>query len=722
MNYIQQAHDFLADGFNPLPLKLNKAPKLPTGHPFLDQPIDLIERRFLDCDMIGIACGPVSGGLYCFDFDGHDGEAIAEVYEDFIAIPFIANLIDQGKLTSVRTPSGGSHLYCKIDHREGGTVFARWESGRTMIESRGAGQYVATYPSPGYKYLEGVELCKLEQLESDEFRHIKQIARDFSLEPIQQQTERGDRAWPDRWNDLTVEGKFNNEGADTAKQLLIDSGWTYMTTRRHSGVELWQRPGKDPIKDGPSATWGKRFNMFYVFSSNAQPFKPDSAYSPFQVLTLLKFDGDWHRAKDSLLPPIEIREEEPEPPTDTHIFPLEVFPPFFRNYCRELNRTLNFHIDFSAVSMLFTIATVTGNKYKLKVKEGWEAPLIFWFACVGYPGTIKTHPVKTMIRPITRLDHESKTRWDEEMRHYDPDSKQPKPKFKQHIISDYTIEALHHVHDINRRGIGMYKDELKGFLNDMNKYRKGSDEEFWLESFNNGSYIVNRVTKDPIMVNNICINLIGTIQHDTLAKVVTDYAGNGLIDRFLFTASAQTVYNISKTEIDPEYAAAWDRLVTDLSNDHQYINGDDCEVLVLDDAGFEAYSKIDAKYVQMQNSDEYSQEIKNYLSKMKTYVPRFALLLAIMEAANFHDLIKVDARHMESAGVLADYFIKTAQDTFTFNHVQNEIREMVGTMRSNSRNEKIIKLYRKGIKSNEIARFFGLTRRQVSRILKESTN
>ena len=79
----------------------------------------------------------------------------------------------------------------------------------------------------------------------------------------------------------------------------------------------------------------------------------------------------------------------------------------------------------------------------------------------------------------------------------------------------------------------------------MNKYRKGSDEEFWLESFNNGSYIVNRVTKEPIMVENININIIGTIQHDVLHKVVTDYAGNGLIDRYLSTSAEDKVYPLT---------------------------------------------------------------------------------------------------------------------------------------------------------------------------------
>ena len=48
------------------------------------------------------------------------------------------------------------------------------------------------------------------------------------------------------------------------------------------------RPGKAA---GTSATLKDR--VFYVFSSNAAPFEPGRAYSPFAVLALLEFGGDF---------------------------------------------------------------------------------------------------------------------------------------------------------------------------------------------------------------------------------------------------------------------------------------------------------------------------------------------------------------------------------------------------------------------------------------------
>lgn len=722
MNYISQAEEFIDGGFNPLPLlSPSKAPKLPQGHNFLYEPIDKIKSRFSNCDMIGITCGTISGGFYCLDFDCHGGQDIDSIFKEFINNGFIKYLKKEGKLSILKTPSGGYHCYYKHEYEHGGRALAHWpeKNGKTevMIEIRGNGQYVATYPSPGYSQTKWVDIYKLDYISKEDLDHIINLASSFSK--IQEEVksyEKNSRKWPDKWDDLTPDGNYNNTQGDHAKQLLKEAGWNLISTRRSDGVELWQRPGK--TKDqGISATFGAQHNMFYVFSSSASPFSANTGYTPFNIYTILKFNGDWKKAKDSLRP-------EPEPEVyipDIHsFFPIEVFPEQIQRYILELNRTLNFHIDFSAAAAMFAIATINGNKMKLKVKNGWEAPTIFWFACVGYPGTIKTHPVKMLTKPIVTLDKTSKRDWDEEMKHYDPDKKQPKPKFKQILISDYTLEALHSIHDINRRGIGLYKDELKGFLNDMNKYRKGSDEEFWLESFNNGSYIVNRVTKDPIMINNICINIIGTIQHDVLSKVVSDYAGNGLIDRFLFTSSETKVYELTAHEIDNRFFDFWQKLIHNINTDFKYFGEDSTEIVKMSDETFKIYQQIDSEYVVIQNNEDHSQDIKNYLSKMKTYIPRFALLLAIMEGVCDGVYIEVKPIHMLNAKKVADYFVKTAERVYDQNSTTVEIKEIESGMRGLSKHEKIAKLFKKGIKQKDLAKYFGVSKQAISKAIKST--
>jgi hypothetical protein len=307
------------------------------------------------------------------------------------------------------------------------------------------------------------------------------------------------------------------------------------------------------------------------------------------------------------------------------------------------------------------------------------------------------------------------------MAHYDPDAKpkQPKPKFKQLLVSDYTIEALHHIHDINKRGVGLYKDELVGFLNDMNKYRKGSDEQFWLESFNNGNYTVNRVTKEPIMINNICINMIGTIQNEVLNRIVTEYQGNGLIDRFLFTSSENKVYPLTDIEIDDKFSEYWNDILLRMNQNWIYRTDTDTEVIQMTSSAFKLYQDIDLQFVGIQNSEDESQDIKNYLSKMKTYVPRFALILAMSESIISQNYIIVDEKHMINAGRLADYFVQTARNVFDATALSKDIKEVSSNMRGMSRDQKCVELYKKDFTAVDISKFFNISKRQFYRIIQK---
>lgn len=83
-------------------------------------------------------------------------------------------------------------------------------------------------------------------------------------------------------------------------ELLSPHGWT--VDRTSGSVTYWTRPGKDR---GVSATTGKCSSevggdLLYVFSSNAEPFEGDSAYSKFSAFALLNHGGDFAGATRAL--------------------------------------------------------------------------------------------------------------------------------------------------------------------------------------------------------------------------------------------------------------------------------------------------------------------------------------------------------------------------------------------------------------------------------------
>jgi len=429
---------------------------------------------------------------------------------------------------------------------------------------------------------------------------------------------------------------------------------------------------------------------------------------------------EYNTQKFTKAPKIErIEPEDVEP--DKPQFPVEVFPDDIQNFISVLHKGLNYSKDFTSIAIICAVATLNGNKIKLRVKNEWVAPSIFWFAAVGEPGVNKTHPIKTILKPISRLDSESKERFDRALKELSEDdrkSQERRPKFKQIIVNDYTLEALHHIHDVNKRGLLLYRDELIGFLNDMNKYRKGSDEQFWLESFNNNSYIVNRVTKDPLMIEYTNINIIGTIQPEQLNNVLKGHSGNGLTDRFLYTTNETTIYPVGLEDVPAVWTEWWGSVVNAVyENDIFYVDKHDTKVISLDKSGLEAMIKYDSELCKMQSSDDMEYYMKNYLSKMKTYLPRFALVMSIFDSIMHGVELVVLPDHFDKAWKIVQYFIDSAR--FVFNDVNKaeDIESTTVKLNGKTKADKIVSLYKMGYKQADIAKKLRVSPAYVSKKL-----
>lgn len=72
---------------------------------------------------------------------------------------------------------------------------------------------------------------------------------------------------------------------------LVNAGW------QPCGKDGWTRPGKS---SGISATFDRVPGRFYVFSSDAAPFKERHIYRPWHIYALLEHGGDFHLAAAAL--------------------------------------------------------------------------------------------------------------------------------------------------------------------------------------------------------------------------------------------------------------------------------------------------------------------------------------------------------------------------------------------------------------------------------------
>jgi len=717
---IAELHSF--EGFNMIPVNEDKSPMAwLAGTEYLYNPITVFDNRYI-APRIAVTCGVASGGLEVFDFDKHQGQDIDSVFNDFMTHDEVIAVVTQGMAAIYKTPSGGYHFMIRSGrHFSNTSVLSRYADGNVMIEVRGGGSYVVCHPSEGYTHTAGVEMIKLQNIDLQLRTSLYTIARTYNayIKPEQGTVKTG--SWGN-FDKSKAWGKFNEEGEDEAKQVLKEFGWQLDKIRHKDGVELWTRPGKTK---GVSATLGQYPNMFYVWSSNAEPFEYMKGYTYTDILKLLKFNNDWNETKQYLIEKYA-PEVVPEPEQEINVikFPVEVFPEAIQSYISELNRTLNYKMDFLSVSFMFTMATINGNSIKLRVKNGWTAATTFWFAVVGDSGVMKTHPVTQMIKPLKQIDNSSKDIYDYQMEEYNrldesQKKKVEKPVFKQLLIEDFTLEACHWIHKHNPKGLGLYKDELVGFINDMNKYRKGSDEQFWLQSFNNSSYIVNRVTKEPLIINDIMVNIIGSIQLSILQQAVKAANGNGLIERFLYTTSESNIYPLSMDDINKEWIDWYNSNLVAIEK--SFVYAEQPTIIEMTPEALKLMIEYDTALCNIQTSEDTSAGMRNYLNKIKTYIPRLALLTCIIDVCFDGGVYLVDDRHMKKATMIADYFISSAKFIFQEADRLDDINSVKRFLVSKglSKTDQIREMLAKGFKQVDIAKVIQSPKSYISKIAQD---
>lgn len=264
---------------------------------------------------IAVVAGSVSGNLEVLDFDQ---ESLFLPWRELVENECLG-VTEQ--FVVIKTPVGGYHVYFRSSFVERNLKLARqalevpeaspgarkveqrWIRIKTLIETRGEGGYVLAPPSPAschrsnrpYKIVAG-ELTDIPIITTQQRDILLSAARSFNEYVELDRIHSTGTKLKNQAQLSTRPGDDFNSRA-TWEPLLTAHGWKLLGMRGEKG--LWQRPGKSGF--GISATTNfNGSNLLYVFSTNAPPFEPEHAYSPFAIYSLLKFDGDFRSAARSL--------------------------------------------------------------------------------------------------------------------------------------------------------------------------------------------------------------------------------------------------------------------------------------------------------------------------------------------------------------------------------------------------------------------------------------
>ena len=271
------------------------------------------------------------------------------------------------------------------------------------------------------------------------------------------------------------------------------------------------------------------------------------------------FDDPAYFASVELNAPVEEQLPPPEPQpreTDPTVifdpwnalqpvrFPMEALPATLARFVESRSTVMGADPCALAWACISACSAAIHGETRLLMKrhDTWSVPAAIWLALVGLPSTLKTPIITTAWHPLSQIQEAELRAWTTEHdvwaalpRKTRDTTTEPHPK-RRLITHDATIEGLQSILARQSRGIGVLRDELSGWIGSMEKYAPGkggaADRAFWLQSYNGGGHVVDRVIRGTLSIANLLATVCGGIQPDRL-RTLGDITDDGLWQRLI---------------------------------------------------------------------------------------------------------------------------------------------------------------------------------------------
>lgn len=651
------------------------------------------------------------------------------------------NILDfEDKFVVYKTKNAGYHILYKTKRVQGNLKLAKLKGHKeAIIETRGVGGYVFTYPENKVSKKAYKDIDFISDEDRDILMSFSRMYNFIDETPIQPKREKkeyqdGETTPWDDYNEKhtifdVIQDEFTIVGNLSKKYVIKRHG----ASSPHSGYVF------------------KDSGFMYLFSTGTH-YPHEKLITPFSAFCYRYHNGDFKEATKVIYEKgfgsrTKKKVKAIEPKTDSSlqvnkndlIFPIEIFPEPIQHYLNECNKTLDSSIDYMACSLLWLISVCVGNSIQIEVKKGWIENLTIWIAIVGKAGLGKTPSISNVIFPLTKINAKEIKTYIKEREKYDfymALSKKEReeypevsmPKKSQFIANDITLEALVDLHQESDNAVGVFKDELAGWLKDMNKYREGSDLEFWLSTWSGKSVNLNRLTRKGSFVEKPFIPVLGGIQPNIFNTFYTDEnKDNGFMDRMLLSFPELEVEQYNESEMNTD-TLQWykDSIIMFYDTIKSIIIRNEDEEIESRIAKFNQEAK--KEWIRMfnemsiiQNSEEENEYLKSMYPKQKSYIPRFACLIHVFD--DFYNdggnALEITKDSVLKAEKLSKYFIATAKK-IKINAV--EVFDIKTTLKGGSTNfEKVKLIFEKDADFNrtQIAELLGVSRQTILRFLKD---
>lgn len=671
----------------------------------------------------------------------HTTTEIKDFIDEFFTL-LKDNILDfESKFVIYRTQNKGYHLLYKCKKIEGNLTLAKTPDNRALLETRGKGGFVICYPN---NRISTKNYFDIDYISEEDREILFQISRSFcSKKEVYPEPKKTNKIF--KSDDVTPWQDFNDKQTNIFD--LISTEFTIPKSGNRKDKILIKRNGATTPHSGYIY---KDSNCIYLFSDSTR-YPSMRLLTPFSIYAIQSHNGDVKEAVKSLYndgygsrlntkkTPVNISVKDDLQPLDKHPFPLDVFPAEISNYIMECSTKLASDIEIISSAFLWLSAICIGNSYAVEVKKGWQEKAVLWVAVVGRAGVGKTPSINNAIFPLGKKNGKEIKKYIQDLKtyeHYESLDKKEKeqhpeavePVKTQFIANDITLEALMELHQESDNAVGVFKDELAGWLKDMNKYRTGSDLEHWLSSWSGTGIFLNRKTAKSSFVDKPFIPVLGGIQPSVLSRLSTeDMKDNGFLDRVLLAYPDGSISDYNENEISQEILDWYEEKILLFFEYFQKKLKRDGEGSIYSNlCYFDKGAKVELKRVfneltALQNSENENEYLKSIYPKQKTYLPRFCLIIHCLktffssgEVTNF-----ISPDTVLNAEKLVKYFIHSAKKVKFETSETTDINNLMRKSTTKEDKVKDIWTYDKEFNKSKVAELLGISRTLMYKIVKK---
>jgi hypothetical protein len=249
-------------------------------------------------------------------------------------------------------------------------------------------------------------------------------------------------------------------------------------------------------------------------------------------------------------------------------FALELLPSSLRPLVEDISERMQTPLDYAATAAVVALAGCVNRRAVIRPKAedvSWSVVPNLWGAIVGPPGFMKSPVLRAMTLPLTHIEDVWRAEYSEELGEYEsakekgelrqqawreeckkaykknqPDPIQPDktiaaPTQKRLVLTDATFEKLHEILSENPAGVLVVRDELTGWLAQLDRQGREGERAFFLQAWNgDAGFTVDRIGRGSIHVPAVCVSLLGNIQPSRLRGYLSEVLEGGPRDDGLF--------------------------------------------------------------------------------------------------------------------------------------------------------------------------------------------